>query len=180
MTDTFDLAAMIADREAGTLKDTLGRRNRKLAPIQCGHCGATFLPDRSSRRFCSRKCGTANNGGQNRKSEMWRKPNKRGYIDGTVFDEDGVQHYAKQHRWMMEQHLGRKLLPTEDVHHINGVKHDNRLENLQVIDHGEHTRHHNLNRQTKRTYTLSPEAREQRIASCRKMLERKRELGLCK
>ena len=49
---------------------------------------------------------------------------------------------VREHRWLMEQHLGRKLLPNEVVHHVNQVRHDNRLENLQVMEWGIHTRDH--------------------------------------
>ena len=37
-----------------------------------------------------------------------------------------------QHRWVMEQHLGRRLWPDESVHHRNGQRSDNRLENLEL------------------------------------------------
>jgi hypothetical protein len=46
------------------------------------------------------------------------------------------------HRHIMEIHLGRKLLPTEIIHHKNHNPNDNAIENLEITTREEHARHH--------------------------------------
>lgn len=62
------------------------------------------------------------------------------YTRTRLLYRDGKK--VRAHRWIMEQHLGRKLLPTEHVHHINKNPLDNRIENLQVMDAKEHISMH--------------------------------------
>lgn len=63
---------------------------------------------------------------------------KDGYIEVKV----GIHQRRLEHRVIVEQAIGRKLTTNEQVHHINGVKHDNRIENLQLLTNAEHQKLH--------------------------------------
>lgn len=50
--------------------------------------------------------------------------------------------YMKEHTLVAERKYGRLIERGEHVHHINGIKSDNRPENLEVLSHAEHSRRH--------------------------------------
>lgn len=151
------------------LLDTWGRRNRKLADKACNKCGKTFHPKRMESKYCSKQCRWACNGGHNKKPETWWI-NAKGYREGRIW-VDGKQVAVKEHRLIVERHLGRKLLITEDVHHIDGNKLNNTIANLKVVWHSEHTKITNAGRVYKRGYklNLTPEARAERSLRARRI-----------
>lgn len=61
------------------------------------------------------------------KEDAWLKP---------LFDKRG---YAAAHRIIMSKHLKRLVLPTEDVHHIDGNRMNNGISNLECVNQQTHT-----------------------------------------
>jgi hypothetical protein len=113
--------------------------------LACSNCGKTFTRKRRpsgdtlyrEQHLCSQPCRNE------WRSKLYRERHglakisrrtKRGYIVVRFPAKDGVAaHEMLEHRWVMEQHLGRPLYQDETVHHISGDKTDNRLENLQLF-----------------------------------------------
>ncbi len=100
----------------------------------CLHCAETFtllkslVTESSPRNYCSRKCKIdANRNPDHPVFEKGKHLRSDGYIGLVINGKNTVEH-----RYVMEQHLGRSLKTHESVHHINGDRRDNRLENLEL------------------------------------------------
>lgn len=75
-----------------------------------------------------------------KRKRIWQ--NMHGYIGRVIRKKDGTRTTSLMHREVMEFHLGSKLRSDEHVHHKNGVRDDNRLDNLELLSAAEHASHH--------------------------------------
>lgn len=99
----------------------------KKPTFSCEQCSRVTLRTKNEaskaynykQRFCSRVCADI--------AQRTGSIDKSGY---RVFSRGGVQY--QEHRLVMEQHIGRKLTSHETVHHVNGSRADNRIENLEL------------------------------------------------
>lgn len=101
----------------------------------CKQCGKLFYSTRHD--FCSRECAS-----EYRAEHSAHKPYmENGYVVHHVrgYNKKGN---AKEHRLVVEEAIGRRLGKDEVVHHVNGIKTDNRLENLRVMGRKEHSELH--------------------------------------
>ena len=57
--------------------------------------------------------------------------------------------YIAEHRYVLEQKIGRLLTRLEIAHHSNENKQDNRPENLEVLTISQHNKYHSLKRKRK-------------------------------
>ena len=103
---------------------------------------------KKGRKLSTETCHRMSEAHRGEKNYNWnggRKRDPRGYILVFVPSHPygNCEGYVYEHRLVMEAHLGRTLLPTEVVHHINGIKNDNRIENLMLFSSNEgHASHH--------------------------------------
>jgi hypothetical protein len=137
--------------DCGKLKSPVGVRCRACAavliglarrnpPLECRRCGKQF-PYQCSEgkpwKYCSNEC---------RKEPRFIKRTGKysyAYVLQPHHPRATYDGYVREHRLVAEHTLGRFLLPTEIVHHIDGDTLNNRPENLAVLASiGEHTKKH--------------------------------------
>jgi len=83
-------------------------------------------------------------GNKNANWKGGKRMDKCGYIYLYVPDHPykAANNVVFEHRLVMEKYLGRYLKPNEFIHHKNGDRKDNKIENLQIITASEHARYH--------------------------------------
>ena len=63
--------------------------------------------------------------------------------------------WVVEHRYIMEQHLGRKLEKSEIVHHKDGNGINNKIENLEIMSWGKHNKKHGIDRRKYKNFMCS-------------------------
>jgi len=109
----------------------------KIKNDRCKHCSDT------------ERCKTL--GGIGEKSPCWHggSYSRYGYKyiwlpkTDPFFSMTGNAPYVAEHRLIMARFLDRLLTKKEVVHHKNGIRNDNRIENLELTIRGEHAKEHN-------------------------------------
>jgi hypothetical protein len=112
--------------------------NHRKKPLYLCRCDCGTISERESASVnASSSCGCIKAKYlDSKRRPLGSKINSRGYVLLKIASDSG--HDARLTNWMLEHHhvmeqiIGRKLFPDETVHHKNGIKSDNRAENLEL------------------------------------------------
>ena len=123
----------------------------KEANRHCKRCGNPFYAkrgdiDRGYGNYCSKVCSSLSTVPRGPDSVRYRgQTNNNGYIYSiapTGHPKATKHGYVPLHTLILEDHIGRYLSDDEVVHHINHIRDDNRIENLQLMNIIEHHKMH--------------------------------------
>lgn len=104
------------------------RQNNPLRNDLCSECGKSLEDKKPGAIYCSKICASKNKKNTNLRYKDGDKiKTSHGYLKLKI---DGK--WYLEHRYVIEQSIGRKLHKEERVHHKNGDRSDNRLENLEL------------------------------------------------
>lgn len=141
-----NLEGLTFNKEIGMWYDSKYSANRVKYKYKefCEHCKEPYLiRHNKGGRFCSHSCKALGldtiaklTHKRGKDSPNWKggKNIIKGYIRVYAPEHPYAtkSRYVMEHKLIMEKHLGRYLKPYEIIHHKNGVKTDNRIENLEL------------------------------------------------
>ena len=115
--------------------------------LECPVCNIKyFTPNYKAKKgntVCSPQCAGRKYTGY--KSPVWKGgkgTRTNGYVEITIPDTHPLKlkgkRYIAEHRLIVEKNIGRYLKSSEFIHHLNGIKIDNRLENLALCTRQNH------------------------------------------
>ena len=109
--------------------------------ITCFQCKEEFFTRHPHSKTCSKKCMALLRWNSTPIEKRWRvvKRNRKGYV---FIHAKGHKHLIPEHRHVMEQHIKRPLESHEHVHHIDGNRANNNINNLIILTRSDHNTIH--------------------------------------